>query len=261
VKVPKKSPLKDRPLRYTGQSLDEEIDDLLNDKMLIYVVAVILLITLTAMQWLNFYNPITSPPYALTVISFLAVLYCSFQVYRHFRRLKTLKLGRDGERAVGQYLELLREQGCRIFHDIIGASFNIDHVIISKKGIFVIETKTYSKPIREKPQPVICYDGGKILIDGHESKSDILTQVKASSSWLKEVIKESTGKVFDITPVIVFPGWFVEGPGNKKEKIQVLNPKLLPAFISGRKDVLPQDDVMLASYHISRFIRIRRKDY
>jgi hypothetical protein len=258
VKAPKKSPLKDRPLRYTGQSLDEEIDDLVNDKILIYFVAIILLGLATYMQWANYYKPITSPPILTTVIALLAFSFCSFQIYRSFRKLKALKLGRDGERAVGQYLELLREQGCRIFHDIVGSSFNIDHVIISKKGIFVIETKTYSKPTREKPQPVIFYDGEKILIDRHESKSDILTQVKASSSWLKGVIKESTGKFFDITPVIVFPGWYVESPGNDKEKIQVLNPKLLPAFISSRKDVLPQDDVMLVSYHISRYIRVAR---
>jgi len=34
MKQEKKSPLTDRPLRYAGQSLDEQLDGLLNDKAL-----------------------------------------------------------------------------------------------------------------------------------------------------------------------------------------------------------------------------------
>ena len=177
MKTPKKSPLKDRPLRYTGQSLDEEIDDLVNEKMIGYFFTVILACYATFMAWDTYYKPVKSPPILLTGLTGFIVLFCAYKIYKNFKRFKILKLGRDGERAVGQYLELLREEGYRIFRDIVGSSFNIDHVIISRKGIFVIETKTYSKPVRKEPQPVIHYDGEKILVDGQESKTDILTQV------------------------------------------------------------------------------------
>lgn len=255
MRATRKSPLTDKPLRYTGQSLDEEIEKYIDDKMLMYFFVAMSLVLATAMQWISYYRPINSPPIAGTTITLLISAFCAYKMYRNFKQLKALKLGRDGERAVGQYLELLREEGYRVFHDIVGPSFNIDHVIISQKGIFVIETKTYSKPVRVEPQPIIYYDGEKLLVDNHEPKSDILTQVKAASSWLKGVIKESTGKDFEIHPVIVFPGWFVENPGNLEGKTWVLNPKALSKYIANRKDLLAKDDVMLASYHISRYIR------
>ena len=41
-----KSPIKDKPLRYAAQSSDEAIDDLLDEKVLLYFTAIILVSTL-----------------------------------------------------------------------------------------------------------------------------------------------------------------------------------------------------------------------
>lgn len=43
--------------------------------------------------------------------------------------------GPNGERAVGQYLELLREQGVKVFHDIPSDNFNLDHVLVSRSRV------------------------------------------------------------------------------------------------------------------------------
>ena len=66
-------------------------------------------------------------------------------------------------------------------------------------------------------------------------------------------LKESTGKEFVIKPVVVFPGWFVESKNHNKH--WVLNPKGLPTFIQNQKEILSQEDVKLAAYHLSRYIR------
>jgi hypothetical protein len=50
------------------------------------------------------------------------------------------------------------------YHDIVGDSFNVDHVVISAKGIYVIETKTYSKPASGAAN--ITYDGQQLLVNG-----------------------------------------------------------------------------------------------
>lgn len=107
-------------------------------------------------------------------------------------------------------MEKLRTQGCMVFHDIVGEDFNIDHVVVSDKGIFLIETKTYSKPNLVNPK--VNYKKGKLTIDGLGDMSKIITQVKASSTWLKRTLEESTGKTFLIKPVILFPGWYVNSP-------------------------------------------------
>ena len=47
-------------------------------------------------------------------------------------KVRALQLGRDGERAVGQFLEQqLLSEGARVIHDIPADGFNLDHVVIS----------------------------------------------------------------------------------------------------------------------------------
>ena len=168
------------------------------------------------------------------------------------KKVKNIKQGRDGERAVGQYLELFRESGCHVYHDIKGDSFNVDHVVISNKGIYVVETKTYSKPASGKA--IVAFDGQKILINGQESLSDIITQVKAASSYIKAILRDSTGKEFEPFPVALFPCWYVEGDGNRQGKMCVLEPKAFRKFLDVQQLRLSPEDVKLASYHLSRLL-------
>ncbi len=85
-----------------------------------------------------------------------------------------------------------------------------------------------------------------------------ITQVSAASNWLKEILLETTGKKFSIKPVILFPGWYVESTEQgKKSPVWVLNPKALPSFIENQPDIISQEDMMLASFHISRYIRTK----
>jgi hypothetical protein len=137
---------------------------------------------------------------------------------------------------------------------LLGDKFNIDHVIISKKGIFLIETKTYSKPI--KGEAKIIFDGKKLAIQGIGSQTKQITQVISSSKWLKRTLLATTGKNFPVKPVILFPGWYITSTEKgKKSGIWVLEPKALPKYINNQSDSLTQEDMMLASFHLSRFIR------
>lgn len=229
------------------------MDDLFSDKLFMYLVTAAMSGSVTGFEWLRYYKPVSTPPILLTIIAGVSIIFCIYKMVKHLHKLKALKLGRSGERAVGQYLELFRESGCHIYHDILGDSFNVDHVVISNKGIFVIETKTYSKPVSGNAR--ITFDGQKILINGSESKSDIITQVTASTSYIKKIINESTGKEFEPFPVVLFPGWFVEGSGNRFGKMWVLEPKAFRSFLDRQTVRLSDDDVKLASYHLSRHIR------
>lgn len=248
-----KSPLKDRPLRNPGQSLDEEIEKLIDEQLWPWVAVAIFVIVFAGLEW---YRSFADVPYAPWTITILATGVVSIAVYKFFsvrRRVKPLRLGRDGERAVGQYLELLREQGARVFHDIVGNGFNVDHVVISEHGIYVIETKTYSK---RSSKSTIEFDGRRILIEGSSQKSEeLMTQARAEARWLKQQLVESTGKSFPVVPVIVFPGWFVTADELPENDVFVLNPRMLPRFLSGRPKVLAREELMLAAFHISRFIR------
>lgn len=234
--------------------MDEQIDDFITDKILQYVMISMVFLFFALMDWYRWLTNTPPMPILFTIVAFLTVLYTVRKVVVGRKQIKALRLGRDGEKAVGQYLDLLRENGAKVFHDIPGEGFNLDHVVIDKSGIYVIETKTFSKP--DKGNPIVTYDGEKILVNGKEPDRNPVIQVKAACNWLKILLKESTGKDCNPRPVVVFPGWFVQLTAEAKSSdVWVLNPKALPSFISNSKPQHKQDELGIFSYHLSRYIR------
>jgi hypothetical protein len=72
---------------------------------------------------------------------------------------------------------------------------------------------------------------------------------------MRELLRESTGKAFHVWPVVLFPGWFIEDLGATSRRLWVLEPKALPAFLDREPHRMSAEDVKLASFHLSRFIR------
>jgi hypothetical protein len=255
----KRSPLKDKPLRYAGKSIDEQIDKLVNDNAAPYIVVSVLFIVITILEWLRYYSNSPPSPKTITFLAVLAILFSYYKIRKMVREVKQLKLGRDGERIVGEQLDELREKGYKIFHDIVGENFNIDHIIISTKGIFLIETKTYSKPNDMDGQ--IHFDGRGITVDGLKLTDDPIVQATASANWLRNLLKKSTGKEFLIKPVVVFPGWYIKSTEeSKKSSCWVLNEKALPKYIEHEKTSITAEDVSLASYHLSRYVKVKEEE-
>ena len=163
-------------------------------------------------------------------------------------------MARDGERAVGEFLEKLRADGYQVFHDLVGDGFNLDHVLIGPAGVFTIETKTYSKPAKGKAE--LTFNGESIQIGLWEPERNPVIQARAQVGWSSSLLKETTGRDFPVHPVIVFPGWFVRSAGRPKKPIWVLNPKALPEYLRKQQPQLTKEEISLASYHLSRFIRV-----
>lgn len=250
-----KSPLKDSPLRNPGQSLDAQIDDLRLDMLQPFLVAT-MFVVLSVLEWFRWYRNDPPHPKLYSCIALAGILYAVIQTRRHLARLRALKLGRDGEKAVGQYLEQVREGDARVFHDLVGDDFNLDHVLVTTKGIFAIETKTWSKPIRGEAN--ITYDGEHLWANGQKRDRDPIKQAIAQARWLRDLIKEGTGKTFSIRPVVVFPGWYVHPDATsaaKSKGVWLLNPKVLPDFVSAERALMTPEDVKLVSYHLGRAVR------
>lgn len=252
-----KSPLKDKPLRNPGQSLDEEIDRLINEEGISWVTTAIFCLVMLLLEWYRWQTKTEPNPVAMIIVTAPVIGFASFKIFTIARQVKRLKMARDGEKAVGQYLSDLRGSGYRIFHDILGDEFNIDHIIISDRGIFTVETKTYSKPSQGCAE--IHFDGKALLLNSRPPHRDPVVQAKAQADWCRQTLQESTGKVYPVKPVIVFPGWFVRPTAEgKRSALWVLNPKALPSFIKNEPQRLQPEEVHLAAYHLSRYIRTQK---
>ena len=249
-----RSPIKRRPLRNPGDSLEEEIQKATWEDGLVYYFFAAFLVVLAGLEWWRSFRHVQPTPILHSAIAILAVAFAVYKIRKASARVRQLKLGRDGEKAVGQFLERLRERGAQVIHDFPGEKFNIDHVVVHQSGVYAIETKTYSKPDRGEAR--ILFDGQSVRIPGRELERDPVRQARAQANWLQELILETSGKRVPVRPVVVFPGWFVVPTAEAKSSdVWVLNPKALPAFIEHSDTQLAEADVHLVASHLSRYVR------
>jgi len=255
-KANSKSPLREPPLRLPGQSIDEQINRLSTGKLVNYLLFALVFFLLASIGWVQALNQSRINPWLMSIVAAPVISYCAFQFFQTVKKIKRLRLGRNGERAVAEQLDILKGQGAIVFHDLIGDGFNLDHVVLSGQGVFVVETKTRSKPA--KGSPTVTFDGKTLLINGFKPDRNPVTQAEGNARWLAQMLRASTGKEFPVRPVVLFPGWFVEFKGST---VWVLNPQALPSFIEHESNRISESDLHMASYHLVRYIRTQAQGY
>ncbi len=249
-----RSPLKSKPLRNPGQSVDAYIQGLMDDKALSYFMLPMFLWVLAGVEWYAAIQELPRQPMAYLTFAAAFTIFGGIRIWQLRRRIRALKLGRDGEMVVGQFLEKLREGGAEVFHDIPGDRGNIDHIIVSERGVFVVETKTLSKP---SPDATISVQNETVFAGPHELDRNPIVQLRAQIAELRRVLEDSTGLKLTVRGAIVFPGWFVEPvPKSLKKDLWLLEPKALPAFLRQEPMRLRAEQVTMIAHHLSRHIQI-----
>lgn len=253
----KKSPIKDKPQRLPGQSLNEEIQKVISEDVEFYAGMFGMYLIVVAVLWINKLTNFFSTYFTLTIFTIAVMFpcaYCIFRLYKSKKHLKNLYQGLDGELYVGQYLtDCLLRKGYNILHDIPvelanKTKFNIDHVIISPNGVYTIETKTISKPVKGKAE--IFYDGKNITINGQMPTDEPVREAKGEALWLEDFILKSTGKKIDVRPVIIYPNWYIHSNPSKDE-VWILNEKSIASFIDYENVEIEPETVKLITYRLA----------
>lgn len=246
----KHSPLKNNPLRHPGQSLDEKVQSVLYDDVYPHIFVSFLFVIIAVVEWSEQLFGAPPNPLLWTFIALVAIGYSSVKISGAWKRIRNIRLGRDGERIVGQSLERMREMGYQVFHDVIDVErgFNIDHIIVGPGGVFTIETKTISKTSGAQK---IFHNGDDIRYDGLVPDRNPIYQAKAQARWLREFIMETTGLETKVRPVVIFPGWFVESISGNSD-VWVLNEKVFPSFLKNTEVVLDEEKVALISAQLAQ---------
>jgi len=247
-----KSPIKVKPHRYAGQSIDEYIRKLIDNEVYPYLIFIAYLCGLTVYEWVRYFAALPPSPFIMSAVTAFFLIYGTYKFIKVRAKIKKLRQARDGELAVGQYLEGFRSSGGKVFHDVQGESFNIDHVLVSNKGVFALETKTFSKPVRGEAK--ITLEDSVFSINGKAKNDKIIIQALAQKKWLSQLLTKLVGVEVVARSVILFPGWFVSGK-YKDESIWALNPKALATYVANLDDVLSDQEVKQISNRFSMYLR------
>lgn len=253
----KHSPIKHPPPRVAGQSLDEELNRILDEDVTPWLVMIAVVAMLAVMEWLRWALSFQPHPVLTSIGALLVIIFCVFKAMSFRRRIHAVKLGRDGEREVGAMLDELRSEGCTVIHDVIGDNFNLDHVVLSTHGIFTVETKVVSKPAGK---PRITYDGRQVLVDGSGDHTAAVDQALAEAAWLRQLCISLTGKTYAVQPVVVFPGWWIENAKAPRQcPAWVLNPKALGKFITATTPTIPEAEVRALVHHLRQHVQNQQR--
>ena len=205
-KKKKQSPFSGKLRRSPGQKLHEDLQDVVYDDLLVSMLMITFLIALGLYEWFLYLFHSPRSPWIITIIALITIPYFLIRIFKGHRRTEELRLGRDGEKYVGQKLEELRALGAEIFHDIPADGFNLDHVVLAPSGIYCIETKSRSK----KGSSSIRYDGKELYFGKAAPDSAPIEQVQAESRWLKNLLFDLAEKRYNVQPVLIFPTWYIE---------------------------------------------------
>jgi len=235
----RRSPFKDKFLRSPGEWLRGQLDDA-NTDLNVYLFSAFI-------APLMFYSSILTQAYfsgktlSLSLILISISGAAAFEAYfvirlvLIFNRRRKLRLGYEGELAVGQELNQLLRDGCYVYHDFPADQFNIDHVVVGPEGVYAVETKARQKPTTGsgRSDARVIYDGQKLHFpDWTETKP--LEQAYNGAQWLSKWLNSAVGDPIYVQPVIALPGWFVERTSSNG--VQVINPKQFRSILKSSKD-------------------------
>ena len=168
------------------------------------------------------------------------------------RQVRALRLGRDGERAVGQILDGLRENGARIFHDVPAEGFNLDHVVISTHGIYVVETKTITKPASDAK---VIYDGERVTVAGLYARPRSGTAGHGRGELAGRPAEPIDRTRLPVRGVVVYPRWWIEQTNKTAFRGVGAGAEGAAQIHRERAGSIAPEDVALAAFHLSRYVR------
>lgn len=199
----------------------------------------------------------------MTGFGFIGTSVGLFLASRSLRSYVNHRLGFLGEQVVGEILGRWSSQDVHVFHDLEVREpgkklWNIDHVVLTRGGVFAIETKTRRKP----KSPHGSGQGHRLIFDGQllkfpePMKPDRhgIDQARRNADWLAEKLTTLNGEKIEVSPVLVFPGWWIERTG--KGNVSVVNAKELGSVIGDRKSGLTDRQFRSISKQLEERCRI-----
>jgi len=228
-------------LRRAGQYQDEKIEDLLNSKAMALVYMTVAFVIFIIYEWLLWFFPSQRKPLPLTIGCFIVIAFVIRELFKIRRQISKHVLGSLGEKVVADELEKIKRNGFMVIHDFQHEYLgNIDHIVIGRKGVFVLETK-YRTPKSKEDR--IFYDGENVYTLNSSNSRNLITndngktpcgQSAHAAAELQKMLVIDFPKVKRVQPIVVFPFWEIKiEEYEKRPNVRVTNEKEIAKQLIG----------------------------
>jgi len=192
------------------------------------------------------FNPVAVP--ILAGFGVIITIVYLLKTMKLLKKRRIIRLGYESDITVGQELNQLMLNGNYVYHDFPADAFNIDHIVVGRSGIFVVETNGRSKPTphnREKDATVEY--NGKMLNFPDGNDFQIIEQAERQASWLSNWISSAIGEPVAARAIVALPGWFVKR--TSADGISVVNPNQFPSLFKHIKPRTLTDEMIRRMVH------------
>jgi hypothetical protein len=125
-----------------------------------------------------------------------------------------------------QELNRLIGSGCQVLHDVPGDGFNLDHVVIGPRAIYMVETKSFRKPPKSDDEKhyKVQYDGRGLQFPDFATVEPI-EQARRQARWLSKELRTAIGQELPVVPTVALPGWWIDlVKGSQGSDVRVFTP-------------------------------------
>jgi len=166
----------------------------------------------------------------VSAILLVPSIWALLKVIHLYKEIRRLKLELEAETFTGQELNYLMRTGAWVYHDIPYNDGNIAHVIVSKAGIFTVETTAVSSTMSDKGRDTGVNDSKVIVKDQslvfpHLTTTEPIQQAKNHANQVRNLLFRKTGIKYPVFPLIALPGWSIVNASDHKKGFVVVNPK------------------------------------
>lgn len=253
------SPLKARPLPVPGTS---SIVSIMQKMLVLFAYGAVcsMSISLAISSWITTITGASPRPWFSSAVAVMMGL-ITWRVWKNTKDdVDNYKLGRQGELVVAHILEGLRGYGYTPIHDVVctaesGKEFNIDHVLVGPKGVFVVETKTWRHTTKSKKNTIIWRDK-KLYVNEDRYDTKAISQVCGNAQWLHDLLLRRMGRDYWVTPILTFPGWWVEQSATDtlRDKLLVVNPETIGPILGKMENKLSNSEIQTIVQSIGGYL-------
>lgn len=168
--------------------------------------------------------------------------------------------GLEGERFVGNMVSKLSSDSNFVFHDIAckyGSDEktwrNIDHVIVSTKGIFAIDTKNWALLDREYNQADYIFDNALLVNSAGELQDGVIEEVDQEAVFLENKIKEWLGVQYPVKRVCIMIGAYIKYAKKDFSKYWIFSENGFVSFFENEHECIPMNDVLRIQDNLRRY--------